>query len=291
MGGIMKQLFNASTINTLIWVLASLFIAKTVWFGVQMNVLPKKGVNSDTKANVDSLYYNVKLVKDNRGNVVQVVQQPVREQGSLSSVKLLALYHASDMTIITVANKGKTKVLARNESINGYILTGGGPNYAEFTKNKKTHKIYLSKEKDTSKTKTAVTKKSNKGDNTAKKISSKYKPKGIGEISNKGGIKVVPKKMLEHYMANAQDIYKNVGISENNTGSGFDGFNITFVRQGSHFEDIGLKRGDVIRGINGERLDSYESAIAAYSKVKSGKNLTLTIQRDNEEKEFEYEIN
>jgi type II secretory pathway component PulC len=284
----MKQIFNASTINTFIWILGAMLLAKTIWFGVTLAFLPKEGISSNTKSGIDSLYYSLKLVKDEM-NVVQTPTVTVQQDG-LRNVKLLALYHASDMTIVTISNKGKTKVLARGEQINGYVLTGGGANYAEFTKNKKKSKIYLTKKAKGQGGNVESSKPSHKDTKRAKKIASKYTPKGLGEIKTKGNVKVVPKKMLEHYMNNAQDIYKNMGISEKNSASGLEGFNITFVRKGSHFEEIGLKRGDVIRGINGERLDSYEAAIAAYAKVKNGKNLTLSIERNNEEKEFEYEV-
>ncbi len=61
----------------------------------------------------------------------------------LNDIKLLAIYNASDITVVTVEHKSKTKVLATGESINGFVLEGAGSNYATFSKDSKTYEITL----------------------------------------------------------------------------------------------------------------------------------------------------
>ena len=62
-----------------------------------------------------------------------------------------------------------------------------------------------------------------------------------------GDHKIVDKSLIEHYAKNMDDIYKNIGIREIKKGNDLDGFSISFVRKGSPFEKLGVRRGDVIK--------------------------------------------
>jgi general secretion pathway protein C len=87
------------------------------------------------------------------------------------------------------------------------------------------------------------------------------------------------------------DLEKNIGIKEIKNGNDLQGFSIAFIRKGSLFEKLGVKRGDVIKAINGETIDSYEAAFNVYKNISNIDNLTLVIERDKEEMELEYEVN
>ena len=87
------------------------------------------------------------------------------------------------------------------------------------------------------------------------------------------------------------DIYKNIGIAEVKDGKDLKGFKITFVRKDSHFAKLGVRRDDVIKSINGQEINSYNSAFSMYKNIQNVDNLTPVIQRGKEEMELEYEIN
>ena len=89
-----------------------------------------------------ALYYRVKL-SPNEAPPPTSVTKPVQVVGSIKDITLLAIYNASDITVVTVEYKRKTKVLSKGEAINGFVLEGAGNNYATFSKNAKIYKIPL----------------------------------------------------------------------------------------------------------------------------------------------------
>jgi general secretion pathway protein C len=91
-------------------------------------------------------------------------------------------------------------------------------------------------------------------------------------------------------MTNMNEIYKNIGIKEIKKGNKKE-FQIAFVRRGSPFAKLGIKRGDIIKSINGQEIDSYGSAFKAYRSIKDADMLNVVVIRNNKKLELEYEIN
>ncbi len=71
-----------------------------------------------------ALYYRVKLSPNEAP--APTTTKPLQTAGSIKDIKLLAIYNASDVTVVTVEYKRKTKVLAKGEAINGFVLEGAG---------------------------------------------------------------------------------------------------------------------------------------------------------------------
>jgi len=282
--GIMKHLFKPKIFKTLLAVLVLLLIVKTLWFVIEILWLPTTGIDQVTKKGGKALYYRVKLTPN---KVAAPTTKPriVQHKSSIDEIKLLAIYNASDMTVVAVEYKAKTKVLSRGENINGYVLEGAGSNFATFSKNAKTYKLMLLKGKSSGEGKvTPVV-----GTQVEKQEKRVNEP--LGDVTDAGDHRVIDRSLLEHYANNMDDIYKNIGITELKEGSDLKGFRITFVRKDSPFEKLGVQRDDVIKSINGQEINSYNAAFEAYKNIKNVDNLTLVIQRGKEEKELEYEIN
>ncbi len=277
----MKHLFKPQVVKGLWALLILLLVVKSIWFFVEVLWLPTIGVEHMEKKGGKALYYRVKL-SPNEAPAPTTTQQPVQTAGSIKDIKLLAIYNASDITVVTVEHKRKTKVLAKGEEINGFVLEGAGSNYATFSKNAKTYKINLiisTKGDDTIKS----TKPSSSSVSTVNKVE--------GDVVDAGDHKIIDKSLVDHYAKNMDDIYKNIGISEVKKGNDLQGFRISFVRKGTPFAKLGVKRGDVIKAINGQKIDSYNAAFDVYKNISNIDNLTLVIERGKEEMELEYEVN
>ncbi len=117
------------------------------------------------------------------------------------------------------------------------------------------------------------------------------KSKVEGEVVDAGDHKIIDKSLVDHYAKNMDDIYKNIGIKEIKKGNDLQGFSISFIRKGSPFAKLGIQRGDVIKAINGQQIDSYNAAFDVYKNISDISNLTLVIERGKEEMELEYEVN
>ena len=280
----MKNLFKPEMLKVLISGLLFLLILKLLWFVVQILWLTPVDIDEAEDQTSKSLYYRVKLTPNEAPAPQKVVDKSLRKiAGSIKEIILLAIYNASDIAVITVEYKHKSKVLATGDVINGFTLEGAGGNFAMFSKDGKNYKVMLAKKGKSSSSTSSIT----PIENTDKV----KEQKTLGEVVNEGNTKIIDRSLLEHYAENMDDIYKNIGISEIKDGKNLKGFKINFVRRDSPFAKLGIRRNDVIKSINGQEIKSYNAAFGVYKNIKNVENLSLVIVRDNEEMELEYEIN
>ena len=279
----MKHLFNPEVFKKILVLLVLILIIKTLWFVIEILWLPSQGITQEIQNSPKSLYYRVKLTPNQvAAPVVDKKPVPVKE-GNMKDIKLLAIYADSELAIVAVKNKGKSKVLSRGDNINGFVLESAGLDYAIFSKNSKTYKVrLLSPKSSTNSIVSAVTKQTKDKEKSSE---------AIGEVTDLGNVKVIDKSLLEHYANNMDDIYKDIGITEVKNGRDLEGFRLTFVRKDSAFAKLGVRRDDVIKEINGQKITSYNAALEVYKNIKNVENLTLKINRGKEEMELEYEIN
>ena len=279
----MKHLFKPQVVTLLWTLLILLLLIKLFWFLLEVLWLPASGLDQLEERGGKALYYRAKLSPNEApAPMIRKKTVPVLT-GSIKDITLLAIYNASDITVVTVEYKRKTKVLARGDEINGFALEGAGNNYATFSKNGKMYQVTL-----------RTVSKGNGSIQPSRPSSSAPSPrkrKVEGEVVDAGDHKIIDKSLLEHYTQNMDDIYKNIGIKEIKKGNGLKGFSISFIRKGSPFAKLGLKRGDVIQSINGQKIDSDKAAFEMYKNMKDIENLSLVIKRGKEEMELEYEIN
>jgi len=282
----MKHLFKPHLFKGVLALLILLLIVKLLWFVVELVWLPSSGVEHTEEKSSKALYYRAKLTPNEApAPEKQKTVHPVKSQGSIKDIELLAIYNSSDVTVITVLHKNKTKVLSRGDDINGFVLEGAGRNFATFSKNSKTYQISLIKSKkaanNVSRIKSVPT-------STGTQSSSS---KAEGDIVDAGDHRIVDKSLVEHYAKNMEEIMKNIGIVEQKEGTELKGFRVTFVRRNSHFSKLGLRRGDVIKSINGQEINSYNAAMNVYKNIDKMDALSITITRGKKEMELEYEIN
>ncbi len=277
----MKLLFSPKFISSLILILAVALVVKIGWFVVELAWLDKKGVEFSKPSEVKALYYRTRFASQ---QLKQPKETPTIVADTIDSIKLLALYHSNDRVVVTVSKKGKTSVLVRGDTIDGYTLDGATSTEALFLRDEKLYRIELSKSS------------SNNGKSSISyadrpKISAPKISENISkEIVNIDGITTIDKKLLEKYSQNMDDIWKNIGINEKKVDGKTIGFKVNFVKKGSDFAKLGLRRGDLIVAINGDALDNYAKALDVYSNIETIEDLTLRIKRGREEMELEYAI-
>jgi len=279
----MKHLFKPQTLKWSIILFVIILAVKLFWLAVEITILPTVGVNQSEEVGGKSLYYRVNL-SPNKSHAPKKVEKRA-PAGSIKDIELLGIYSSADTTVVTVMHKQKTKVLARGEEINGFMLEGAGSNYAIFSKNGKNYRVDLIKGKKGSGS--GSIRNSISGSGSVGNASSAVE----GEIVDAGDHKIVDRSLLSHYAQNMDDIYKNIGITEVKEGNTLKGFKITFVKRGSPFAKLGVRRGDIIKSINGQEINSYNAAFNVYKNIGNVENLTLVIIRGKEEMELEYEIN
>lgn len=68
------------------------------------------------------------------------------------------------------------------------------------------------------------------------------------------------------------------------------GLRLFAIKSGSLFEKIGLQNGDVLKTVNGNSLGDLSQAMQLFQKLKEERSITVVLDRNLQEKEFNYQI-
>ena len=281
----MKQLISSKLFSTLIFFLSIIVLVKIIWTAVSHFYLPSSSEEFTQSSKGKALYYRVKLTNATQSIAPVTIRRPatVAVAPSMRGIKLLALYNSKDTLVITVEKNRKTSILGKGESIDGFILDSATRNHAIFKKAGKTFKLSLNN------TKTTGRKSTNR--HTSKPSSIKTAPAPVSKgIVEQDGIKLIDRSLLTNYISSPEKIWKDIGISENKVNGKLNGFKINYVKNGSDFQKLGLKRGDLLMAINAEKLDSIAGVMNLYKDINNIENLTLTVERNGKSEDIEYEI-
>ncbi|MEA3490659.1 MAG: hypothetical protein U9R27_02020 [Campylobacterota bacterium] len=288
----MKHLFKPDMMKTIILILSLMLLVKIGWFITEMTLLSATGVEYTKPSEIKSLYYKTRFAVQKLKQKKVVKKRPVSD---INSFKLLAIYRSEDRIVITVSKAGKSSVLLRGDTIDGYVLDDATATEAIFLRDEKSHSIHLIEATENTGSKNSVKyipERDSRRASIAEEISDAPEEKPQDEeIIREDDVTIIDKGLLDHYGKNIEDIWKNIGIKEVKEGNQIKGFRVNFVKRGSDFSKLGLRRGDLIKTINGQELNSYNSAFEIYKNIDVVENLTLTIKRGKEEMELNYEIN
>jgi len=272
----MKKLSNSNLIKILTTLLVLLFIAKALslaawWY------LPSETVELQVKNNYQPQYkrYDFRnMIKRATANVQTQTQQSTTSSSgiSITNMVLKGLYGTRTKGFVIVAmrsNPKKTQIIAIGEEYKGYTLKSITPNSAIFEKAKKDYVLEFEKPKKNN----AITK-------VKKNV---YHGEDMQREVNRQDI--------EYFAKNPTKIWKDISIVEVKEGKKLKGFKITKINPNSKFATLGLQRGDVIIKANNVTLESYRDAIEIYKNIDKLDTVQIVVKRNNQEKEFVYEIN
>ena len=278
--GTMKKLINSKHLSTIIFLLSIIVIIKIIWIVISILFLPTIGEEYKEPNRVKKLYYRVRLTNESRVIApVRVVKKRVKEVSSMRGYKLLGLYKSKDKIVVTVEKGRKTTVLVKGEDINGFVLVSAGRDYAIFKKSGEEFKLSLRNNKKT------LNRIRNKP-----KIKHPSLKSNSSTIVDDGGVKHIPRTLLTSYTKDMDKIWRDIAIVRHQTNGKLDGYKINYVKRGSDFEKLGLKRGDILVEINAEPLNSLSAAMNFFKEINSIENLTLTVIRNGKREDIEYEI-
>jgi len=199
--------------------------------------------------------------------VKKVVKKPLYK---LTNLKLKGVYAHNGEGVIVVEEKGKNFFLSTGESFKGYKLIKVEPNKAIFEKDGKHYEIKLEE----------------------KALKGKYKI-SVEESYNPEEVRfAVLKRDIDRFKKNFNEIWKHIAIKEqiDPKTKRLMGFKVERVNKNSLFGKIGLQKGDIIIGANNKIFRSYSDVIRLYNNIDKYNSIKLTIIRNNQKKELEYEI-
>jgi general secretion pathway protein C len=69
------------------------------------------------------------------------------------------------------------------------------------------------------------------------------------------------------------------------------GLMLSHIQPNSIFIDMGLQSGDVVKGVNGNAIESVDDALKFYESLKSSSSVQLQIERQGQQMNIDYKIN
>jgi type II secretion system protein C len=109
--------------------------------------------------------------------------------------------------------------------------------------------------------------------------------KNIRNVGNKYYLKT---KLRDEMLADIGNVLTQARAVQINNPDGTLAFKMTEIVPGSIYSFLDLNDGDIITKINGKNIENVNEIMALFGGLKDFNNLSLTIQRDGEEQEKEY---
>jgi general secretion pathway protein C len=100
---------------------------------------------------------------------------------------------------------------------------------------------------------------------------------------------VIDQREVDKAIGNIDKLYTEIRAVPSFADGKMSGMKVLSVKRGSVFEKLGLRRGDVLKKINGMELD-VRKGFEIFSQLKDSKSLTLDLIRQGQPRTFEYEI-
>lgn len=113
---------------------------------------------------------------------------------------------------------------------------------------------------------------------------------GPGGISSNGDDFVVDEAELDKGLENLPMLLTQARAVPYFKDGRSIGLRLFAIKTGSLYEKIGLKNGDILKSINGNGLGDISQALKLFEQLKQERSITLTLERDKQDREFKYTI-
>jgi general secretion pathway protein C len=261
-----------------------ILFAKLFWI-VAGWYLPLESIEIESGKGESGLYYRYRLASERLTRAPKRAIKPKKRAPTIKRLKLIGIYHDSMNNIAVVRKNGKDKVLVAGEKIDGFTLKAVGEKEAWFERDGKSYELKLFEDKRGKKERYEIVHKS-----PTASIPTPSRRKKVAKEDAAGDVVSVDRRVIEEYTKNLDKIWKDISIADLRKNGKVTGFRVRYIRRGSFFDKIGLKRGDTITAINGKEVTDYSVPLNLFRNIETLENLTLTIERRGRSKELEYEI-
>lgn len=100
----------------------------------------------------------------------------------------------------------------------------------------------------------------------------------------------IKRSRIDKAIKNVNDLMKQVRIRPHFSNGKPNGLNLSNIKSGSIFSEMGLKSGDIITGVNGKNIKSVDDALQFYESLKSSSDVQLQLKRKGRQKSINYNI-
>ncbi|MDH3846141.1 MAG: general secretion pathway protein GspC, partial [Myxococcales bacterium] len=96
--------------------------------------------------------------------------------------------------------------------------------------------------------------------------------------------------LVDKVLANQGSLMKSARVIPHEENGRVVGVKLYGIRRNSLLGRLGVRNGDMLRTINGFDMTSPDTALEAYSRLRSADKLTLAVKRQNKEITIDYNI-
>jgi general secretion pathway protein C len=96
--------------------------------------------------------------------------------------------------------------------------------------------------------------------------------------------------MLDNQLKDLPRLQQDGRVVPHYKDNQYQGFKLVGVRPGSLYRSIGIRSGDVIMAVNGNKIDSPNKALELFEQLKSSSNISVEIERRGQPKTLSYTI-
>jgi len=100
----------------------------------------------------------------------------------------------------------------------------------------------------------------------------------------------IDRSMLDKQLADLPTLQSQARVVPHYKDNQYQGFKLVGVRPGSLYRAIGIRSGDVITAVNGNKIDSPNKALELFEQLKSSSNIQVEIERRGQAKTLGYTI-
>jgi len=100
----------------------------------------------------------------------------------------------------------------------------------------------------------------------------------------------IPTLVADEARGNVGDLLKQARAVPVMESGQTTGFRIMMVKPRSLIAELGLRRGDVLKNVNGLALDSPEKALQVFAQLRQAKQIKIGLERKGKPMTFQYEI-
>ncbi len=94
--------------------------------------------------------------------------------------------------------------------------------------------------------------------------------------------RTIQRDEIEEAVGDLKSLMRDVRIIPHFTAGKRDGFTVTYVRQGSRMEELGLQKNDIVKEINGTPAEDFRNIFEIFNKYSGDDTLELGVERDNQ---------
>lgn len=98
------------------------------------------------------------------------------------------------------------------------------------------------------------------------------------------------RSQIENAVQDPNNLMSEVSIHPYIRDGKAEGFILTQIKPNSVFRKMGLRNGDIIVGVDGEKIESVDNALEFYEKLKSSSNVKLELNRRGQPQTIDYSI-